>query len=224
MKSKIALALLFAFVLAAFNLVYFSVWEHMSTTRWICWGTIHAAFALIVAAAHSTKAAGDGLVHSYPKMAVACSLFLITVVAGIVLTIWNPESWKVPVVVLSILGFGDLFTYISLMSAEEATAADERCDARRKRFVQVCAERLAEARTAQSDPALLKQIEKAFDAIRGAQIATVPAVAAIETEIVSLVSELCEAAQAGSAEIVSTTASKVVAAVRKRDMEIRLAR
>ena len=224
MKSRIALVLLAIFLLVVFNLAYFSIWEHMSASRWICWGAIHVAFALFVAAAHSTRSTEDGLIHSYPKMAVSFSLFLIMAIAGIVLTIWNPGSWKVPVVILAILAFGDLFTYISLMSAEEATAAAEQRDGRQKFFVRACAERLAEARSAQSDPALRKQIEKACDAIRGAQVATVPAVAGIEAEIHELVSKLCGAAEAGSAETVATTASEIVAAVRKRDMEIRLAR
>ena len=224
MKSKLALILLGIFTLLVFNLFFFSIWENMSTTRWICWGAIHAAFALFIAAAHSTKATDDGLIHSYPKMGVAFGLFVIMTISGIVLTIWNPESWKVPVVILAVLAFGGLFTYISMMSAEEATTANVTRDAQRKFFIQSCAERLEEARQLQTDIALRKHIEKAYDAIRGAQVTTVPAVARIETSIEALISKLCGAAETGAAADVAAAASEIVAAVRKRDMEIRLSR
>ena len=224
MKFKGSLILLAAFPLLLFNVVYFSIWGNMSASRWICWGAIHLAFALFVAAAHSIKAMGDdGPIHAYPKMASAYSLLSITVIAGIILTIWNPKTWQIPAVILAILAFMDLFTYIALMSAEEATIKSEKRDARHKFFIQSCAERLEEARKSQADIALRKQIEKACDAIRGAQVTSVPAVAEIEARIESLVSKLCGEAEAGSSKAAST-ASEIVAAVRKRDMEIRLSR
>lgn len=224
MKSKIALGLLAALVLVVFNLVFFSIWKNITASRWICWGVIHAAGVLFVLAAHSTKMSNDGLVHSYPKMAVSFGLFVTMTVVGLLITLWNPESWKIPAVILTIFAFVDLFTYVSLMAAEEKTIADVKRDARDRFFVQSCAERLSDARSAQTDPAVRKQIEKAYDAIRGAQVSTVPAVAKIEDRIEELVSELCGASETGNAVAVASSVSEIVSAVRKRDMEIRLSR
>lgn len=224
MKSKVALGLLAALVLVIFNLVFFSIWENMTASRWICWGVIHAAGILFAAAAHSTKMSDDGLVHAYPKMATAFGLFLTMTIVGILVTIWNPSSWKVPVVILSIFAFADLFIYTSLMAAEEKTIADDRRDARHKFFIQSCAERIAEARMSISDAALRRNVEKAYDAIRNAQVTSIPAVAEIEERIESLVAKLCGEAETGAATEVAATVSEIIAAVRKRDMEIRLSR
>lgn len=222
MKSKFALVLLAALTVAVFNLVYFFIFENMSATRWICWGTIHVSFALFVAAAHSAKSMEDGLVHAYPKLWTAFCLLETMVTVGVLLSIWNPESWKAPAVILAILCFADLFTYIALTSAEEATEASVKRDSSQKFFIQSCAERLGEARKSQTDLALRKQVEKAYDAIRGAQVSTVPAASEIEADIVALVSKLCSASASGSVAEVSSIATEIVATVRRRDMAIRL--
>ena len=129
MKLKIALSLLAVLVLAAFNLVFFSVVDNMSASHWICWGAVHAAGALFVAAARSAKMSGDGLVHAYPKMFVSLSLFATMAVAGMLVGVWNPASWKIPATSLSLLAFADLFVYVSLGAAEEKTLEDGKRDA-----------------------------------------------------------------------------------------------
>ena len=222
MKSKIALGLLAAFVLVLFNILFFSIWENMSTSRWICWGAIHVAGFLFAAAAHSTKMSGDGLIHAYPKMAVSFGMFITMAILGILITIWNPTSWKVPVVLLSLFAFGDIIAYISLMSAEEKTLADGKRDARDRFFIQSCAEQLNEIRLAQTDASIKKQVEKAYDAVRGAQVTTIPEVADIEDKIESLVAKMSGECEAGDTAAVAATASAIVSAVKKRDMEIRM--
>ena len=224
MKYKIALKLLGGLTVVVFNLVYFFVWDNMSATRWICWGAIHASFVLFVTAAYSAKLTNGGLIHAYPRMWVAFSLLEVVAIAGLIMSAWNPESWKVPVIILALLGFLYLFTYISLIPAEKATESCVLRDSKQKFFILSCTERLEETRRAQADLVLRKQIEKACDAIHCAQVNTVPAVAEIESRITSLVSELCNAAKGGSANEVAEKASEIVAAVRKRDMAIRQSR
>ena len=222
MKLRVALGLLAVLVLAIFNLVFFSVVDNMPVSCWICWGVIHAAGALFVAAARSAKMSGDGLVHAYPKVYVSLSLFATMAVAGMLVGVWNPKSWTMPAAILSLLAFADLFVYVSLGAAEEKTLEDGKQDAADRFFVQSCAERLSAARSAQTNAVARKQIEKAYDAIRGAQVTTVPAVTDIETRIDALVSKLCNDSEAGNMAAIAATVAEIISAVRKREMEIRL--
>ena len=224
MKAKIALGCLAAFLLVLFNVVFFSVWEQMSVSRWICWAAIHAAGALFAAAAHSTKMSDDGLVHSYPKMHVAFAVFSTMVLVGGFVSVWNPASWKIPVVLLSLFAAGDLIAYIALMSAEEQTNAGRKADARQRRFLLAGAERLAAARDGLSDPSRKKLLETAYDAVRAARISGVPDAAGHEAAIEALVTRLCEAARNGGGEDLPETVRELVAAVRKRDSDARLSR
>lgn len=224
MKSRMALVLLFVFPLAVFNLVYFWLVSEMSASRWVCWSAIHIAALLFGLAAHSASSSDDGLVHAYPKMNVALHFFLIMVGAGIMFTLFNPSSWRGPAVILTILGAMDLFVYIALMSAEEASAATARRQSAEVRSIRGVAAPLDIARRDARTPGMRKLLESAWDAVRTAQVRSSPDVAFLETRIADLAEQLARVADMGDESSAQDLANQLIRTVRERQAILRTSR
>ena len=224
MKSRMALVLLFVFPLVVFNLVYFWLVSKMSASRWVCWSAIHIAAILFGLAAHSATTTEDGLVHAYPKMNVALHFFLVMVGAGIVFTLFNPSSWRVPAVILTILGATDFFVYIALMSAEEASAATDRRQAAEVRSIREVAAPLDIARRDARTPGMRKLLESAWDAVRTAQVRSSPAVATLETRIADLTAQLGRVADVGDESAARDLANQLIRTIRDREAILRSSR
>ena len=207
-----------------FNILYFNVFDDLSASRWVCWGYIHLTYALVVASVFSVKAVPNGHVYAYPKIAVASIYFIIALIVGAIMMIINCDSPVVPLVVFLIFTGIYLKLYLVLMATESSSITNEKRDKRYVRFVKLNAERLSAIRDNMGSAEGKKIIERAYDAIRGAEVTSVPAVAQIEVDIESQIDRIADLSGSSDMETLRSTVGRFVDLVRRRDAEIRLSK
>lgn len=207
-----------------FNILYFNVFDDLSASRWVCWGYIHLTYALVVASVFSVKAVPNGHVYAYPKIVVASIYFIIALIVGAIMMIINCDSPVAPLVVFLIFTGIYLKLYLVLMATESSSIANEKRDKRYVRFVKLNAERLSAIRDNMGSAEGKKIIERAYDAIRGAEVTSVPAVAQIEVDIESQIDRIADLSGSSDMETLRSTVGRFVDLVRRRDAEIRLSK
>lgn len=206
------------------NILYFNVFDDLSASRWVCWGYIHLTYALVVASVSSVKAVSNGHVYAYPKIAVASIYFLVALVVGAIMMVINCESFVIPLVVFLIFTGIYLKLYLVLMTTENSSIANERRDKGYVRFVKLNSERLTAIRDSMGSAEGKKIIEKAYDAIRGAEVSSIPAVAQIEVDIEVQIDRIADMACSSDGEALRGAVERFVSLVRRRDAEIRLSK
>ena len=206
------------------NILYFNVFDDLSVSRWVCWGYVHLTYALVVASVFSVKSVTNGHVYAYPKIAVASIYFLVALVVGVIMMAVNCESPVVPLVVFLVFTGIYLKLYLVLMATENRSIANERRDKRYVRFVKLNAERLSAIRDGMRSAEGKKIVEKAYDAIRGAEVTSVPAVAQIEVDIESQIDRIADMTGSDDVEALRVAVGRFVDLVRRRDAEIRLSK
>lgn len=221
--SKIVSCALSTVVLIGLNVFYFSVLDGFSASRWLCWGYVHLTYALLIASVCSVKAVPNGHVYAYPKIVAAAAYFFAALVVGVVLMMFaNFESILVPSVVFLVFTGIFLKIYLTLMATEAASIANEGRDRAYALFVRRCAERVRLVKDGARGADYAKALERAYDAVRCADVTSIPQVAPIERQIEEQIGALEAVAASGAADRVEACAQELVASVRRRDAEIRL--
>lgn len=222
-KNTIASVALQTIALLLFNLFYFQLVANHTCSRWICWGFVHLAYALLLASAHSVKAAKNGHVYAYPKIWIATGFYLATMLVCILFAIFNLQSVFVTLICTGLLPGIHVGVYLAMMNTEAATIANEQRQAAHYHFIQECASRLELLLNDTDDFGVRKEIEKAFDAIRGSQVISTPSVIPLEAQIQSAIDDLPEAVKKGADET-GKSIKALLALIRRRDAEIRMSK
>jgi len=208
--------------LIGLNVFYFGVFDNFSTSRWVCWIYVHLTYVLLIAAIYSVKAVQNGHVYAYPKIVTATVYYVVSLVVGVILMVINFESVVVPIIVFLIFTGIYLKFYLTLMATESTSIANERRDHAHLHFIKLCSERILAIKEGVSDQNCRKIIEKAYDAIRGASVTSVPQVAEMEQKIEAQIDALEAAVDSGVSDNVDVCVKSLISSIRRRDAEIRL--
>lgn len=218
-----------AIPIAAFNIAFFLLTEDFTASRWIGWACLHVSYLSFVVVLRGVRSAGRKTVFGYPKASVAFGLFLATLVAFVGVFVVNPEAekWAVVVEVVTTAWLGVM--YFSLDVAEDATRRSEDVVRRHYAFIATTAQTIGEARRLFADAGHRKAVERAYDAVRNGNVASVPMAAGVEAEISVAAERLAALAKGvtgegyGRDEVVSL-AKSIVNAMGQRETIIRNAR
>jgi hypothetical protein len=213
-----------AIFVVLFNLVFFVAVSEFTATRWVSWLFIHLAYALLLIASRTIWKSGEGLVFGYPKLVVAAGCFLAEFLLGMVFIIANPSNITFPLFVQLILVAGFGYIYMALLMSEGHTTELQQKAAREIHFIRDFSLRLQAAMKAADDPALRKEIERVYDAVRNAQVGSIPSVADTEEELLRLADAISDAVTNNTPGDIPNLAKKTQALIVKRDNAIRLAR
>ena len=207
-----------------FNIIFFAAVSQFTAARWVSWLFIHLAYALLLVASRTIWKSGEGLVFGYPKLVVAIACFLAEFFIGMVFIIANPSGVVFPLLVQLILVAGFGYIYGALLMSEGSTTELQKKTAREVHFIRDFSLRLQAAMKAAEDPALRKDIERVYDAVRNAQVNSTPSVADIEEELLKLADAISDAVANSSPDEISGFVKKTQALIIKRDNAIRLVR
>lgn len=222
--NKVVSIILQTVGLIGVNAFYFGVFEDFSASRWVCWVYIHLTYALLIAAIYSVKAVQNGNVYAYPKIMTATVYYFAALIFGVIMMIINFTSVVVPIIVFALFTGVYFKVYLTLMATEAASIANENRDHAHLHFIKLCSERVMAIKDSARDPGMRKAIEKAYDAIRGASVTSIPVVVPLEEKIEHQIDLLESAVDSAGAEEVDVCVRDLIANIRKRDAEIRLAR
>lgn len=205
------------------NALFFGVFDDLSVSRWVCWAYIHLTYALVVASIYSVNAAPNGHVYAYPKIMTATVYYFISLVLGVGMMVVNFESFVVPIVVFLVFTGLSLKKYLVLMATESRSIANEKADRESARFVKRCAGKLAILKDGTTGLPSRKLIEKAFDAVRSAEVTSIPSVAGVEATIEEEIDKLVGASSVAP-DTLKTGIERIIGLVRRRNAEIRAAK
>lgn len=228
-KAIISRYLAEAIPVAAFNIVFFLLTEDFTASRWIGWACLHVAYLAFVVVLRGVGSAERKAVFGYPKAGVAFWLFLATLAAFVGIFVVNPEAekWAVVAEVVATAWLGVM--YFSLDVAEDSTRRSEGVVRRHCVFIATTAQTIGEARRLFADAGLRKVVERAYDAVRNGNVASVPMAAEVEAEISVAAGRLAELAKDGGGgeskeDDVVSLAKSIVDAMGWRETIIRSAR
>lgn len=208
--------------LIGINVFYFGMLSDFTPSRWVCWGYMHLTYILIIASMYSIKTVKNGHVYAYPKIVTATIYYIVSLVVGVVLILINFNSIVVPLVIFLLSTGLYLKMYLVLMTTESHSITNEKRDRMHMCFIKRLSERLGVLRDEITEFKAKKVVDKAYDAVRSAIVASTPEVVEIESEIEEIIDALENAIQNGSMSDVELCARKIVERIRKRDAEIRL--
>lgn len=215
MKTKALDIIISHTFIVVFNVLWFATVEIQSTTRWVCYSLIHISYLLLWASVCFIPKTRSGFVHGYPRIAVANSYFLLTLITSTVTAAINPNS-----ALWSIIPAGIYLTiYAVLLKAEEYSNASDINDQVQLNFIRHCAEQLQETMHQITNAKQRKQVEQVYDAIRNAQVQSVPQAATVESMIISKAGEIHAAV--GDIGKRQSAIEETLALIRQRDSLIR---
>lgn len=225
MKTKtlnIAIQSIFVIV---FNVFFFSSIETFSLSRWICYGAIHVAYLLVLIACASVSAAKkEGTVHGYPKISLAWTYFIVTLIVSIILIMINNNSPTFPILVQTLVTSFFLMGYMVLMKSEAHSITQSNGEARQFNFIRENQETAKLIMLAAGTGALKKDVEKVYDAIRSAEVISTPAAQEYEPQIQNNLSKLAEAVEAHNCETTQRLIRTLLSLIQKRNAIIRSSR
>ena len=176
-----------------FNWFFFQFVSPISSSQWCCYAAVHLAFVSVLFVACSISHEKDGLVYGYPKIgAVLCSCFctLLVAVAAIVFIAINPLSIVYPLSIFFLIWGAGITFFLSFEWAERTTRQSEQVDKNNRVFFRECSQQLEQILFSVKDIGKRKEIEKVYDALRSAQITTVPEAGALEQLILENIGKL----------------------------------
>ena len=225
MKTRILSLLIQSIFLIVFNVWYFAIIDKHSDTRWLCYWAIHLAYFFLIASIFFTPTKKGWAVHGYPKMDIAHSCFVVTLLLSIIFALINTEKITVPLILLTFELGAFVLPYLILLKSEAHVELNEKKDAKNLRFIRQCSARLQGIMNSISDSKVKKEIEKAYDAVRSAQVVSVLGAETDETNIIGEIENLRTATvSGGNLNEVSVTVKKIIELVRLRDDTIRMSR
>lgn len=220
MSNLIVAGLFHVLFLLGFNILFFSLVEDYSVSRWICWAYIILAYALAVAAINSRKATRDGHVYAYPKIMVAVNHAIVTLIVGSILIFFNFSSLTLTLFILLVFSGGSILVYLTFMTTESHTIATVRQDAQNKHHLMNWSSRVQALVDMTKDRQDRKRIEAVYDGLRSAHMTPPGDLSAIDAEIESKIDVLEAAVQHGSQ--IKEACDAVLFTVRRREEQIRM--
>ncbi|MCH5311839.1 MAG: hypothetical protein J1E57_07790 [Prevotella sp.] len=195
-----------------------------TTTEWICYGFIHAAYLCLLSTPLLCNAGKGETVLSASLYLRALFFFFTELVIGILFLWANPISYKWATIVQGVLlGVFLVMQFMSVL-ANDATKASLDKQRKERVYVRALAENIKEAMRQVGDSALRKQMASCYESLSSASIESFPEAAAAETELENAVNMLCSAVNVSDMTQLSQLIKDVQTAMNHRNQAIRMAR
>ncbi|MBR5078655.1 MAG: hypothetical protein IKX30_07925 [Victivallales bacterium] len=223
-KSSLAKIILYLVIILVFNILYFNIIDNHTPARWVSYAGIHISYLLLCVSSLSYNRfdSSGSVVHVYPKMMVAYSYFMASLICGTILILINNSTITFPIIVHAlIIGFY-IFHYLLLMNAEIHTEANEQRNRRDAFFIRDCVGRLDNAMQHATSQDIRRTIESFRDAVNGSSMRTIPQVSELEEQIRTQVSQIVNAMGSGELGELEKDAKKGIDLVRERERQIML--
>lgn len=225
MKSvflKLIIGLIFLFL---FNSLFFLLGgtEH-TTTEWVCYGFIHAAYLCLLCTPLLCNAEKGETVLSASLYLRALFYFFTELFIGIGFLWYNSESPLWPAIVQGF--FLALFIILQLMSvlANDATKASLAKQRQERIYIRSLADDILNAMRQVNDPLLRKQMTSVYETIKNSSIESFPEAVDTELELENSVNTLCSYVEQGDYVQASQQIQNVQIAMKHRNQAIRRAR
>ena len=225
MKANILKVIIGLIFLIVFNALFFLLGgTERTTTEWICYGFIHAAYLCLLCTPLLCNADKGEVVLSASLYLRALFYFFTELVIGIGFLWYNAESPVWPAVIQG--GLLTIFLVLQLMSVLANDSTKESLGKYRKEriYIHSLAESLKEAMRQVSDPTLRKQVNACYESLNSSSLESFPEAASAEMELENAVNTLCSAIEFGDMSQLTTQIQNVQVAIKHRNQALRMAR
>lgn len=225
MKANILKVIIGLIFLIVFNVLFFLLGgTERSTTEWICYGFIHAAYLCLLATPLLCNAGKGETVLSASLYLRALFYFFTELVVGIGFLLYNAESPTLSTIVQSVLLMAFLILQLMSVLANDATKASLAKQRQERVYIRSLAENLKEAMHQVNDPSLRKQIANCYESLNSSSLESFPEAIDAELELENAVNTLCSYVEQGCMSQLGSQIQKVQVAMKHRNQAIRMAR
>ena len=225
MKANILKIIIGLIFLIVFNTLFFLLGgTERTTTEWVCYGFIHAAYLCLLSTPLFCNAGKGDSILSASLYLRALFFFFTELIVGICFLWYNSDSYLWPVIVQCVLLA--IFWILQLMSvlANDATKSSLTKQKQERVYIRSLAENVKESMRKVSDSVLRKQMTSCYEALISSSIESFPEAAAAEMELEVAVNALCSAADVDDSKMLNLLIQNVQVALKHRNQAIRMAR
>lgn len=225
MKANILKVIIGLIFLIVFNVLFFLIGgTERTTTEWISYGFIHAAYLCILCTPLLCNADKGETILSASLYLRALLYFFIELVIGVGFLWYNTKSPIWPAIVQG--GMLAIFLILQLMSvmANDATKTSLAKQREEKIFIRSLAESLRDSMKQVNDPTLRKQLSSCYESLSTSSIESFPEAASTEMELEKAVNALCSSIETGDLNQLTQQIQEVQIAIKHRNQAIRMAR
>lgn len=225
MKANILKVIIGLIFLIVFNVLFFLLGgTERSTTEWICYGFIHAAYLCLLATPLFCNAGKGETVLSASLYLRALFYFFTELVVGIGFLWYNAESPTWPAIVQSVLLMTFLILQLMSVLANDATKASLAKQREERIYIRSLAENLKETMRIVTDPVLRKQMASCYESLNSSSLESFPEAIDAELELENAVNTLCSFVERGDTSQLGKQIQSVQEAMKLRNKAIRMAR
>ncbi len=222
-KKTVLWIILDLIFLAVFNTVFFVMTglQHPASV-WISYGFIHFAYLMVIVTPFLIRKSSSAAVFGFSLYSISSTYFLIEFVTGIVFIILKSDSLKVALVVQIVIAgiYGILL--ISHLIANESTADSVERHEDEVAYIKTAASRVKALVGKATDKKANKEIERAYDLLHSSPTKSTSAVRYLESSVMSQISDLEDAVQAGETDLIIATAGEIISTMEERNRKLRL--
>lgn len=214
-----------ALPILALDVLFFLFVEKYTSARLVALICLHFGYAFMIISGRQTKSKDSGVVFGYPRIAVAFTTFLLTVLVLAGVFMFDAENAKWTVVIEVVFLACGISSYCVLNCSESASRISESEFKQNCAFVRYASQMLLEAKANITDVQCRKSLTAAYDAVRNGNVASVPAANELERSITGLVDEIVElSADAANGHRIGELSKEIVSSMRKRETLIKINR
>ncbi len=222
-KKTVLWIILDLIFLAVFNTVFFVMTglQHPASV-WISYGFIHFAYLMVIVTPFLIRKSSSAAVFGFSLYSISSTYFLIEFVTGIVFIILKSDSLKVALVVQIVIAgiYGILL--ISHLIANESTADSVERHEDEVAYIKTAASRVKALVGKATDKKANKEIERAYDLLHSSPTKSTSTVRYLESSVMSQISDLEDAVQAGETDLIIATAGEIISTMEERNRKLRL--
>lgn len=225
MKSNILKVFIGLIFLILFNVLFFLLGgTERTTTEWICYGFIHAAYLCVLITPLFCNAGKGETVLSASLYLRALFYFFTELVIGIAFIWYGPESHIWPAIIQG--GLLAIFLVLQLMSvlANDATKASLAKQRQERVYIRSLSENLKEALRQVNNPTLRKQLSNCYESLSSSSLESFPEAIDAELELENAVNTLCSSVEQSDTSQLEQQIQKIQVAIKHRNQAIRMAR
>ena len=175
-----------AFIALVFNWFFFWLVGSPSGVQWLCWGMFHAALVGVLIFSSRATWTGDlSALIKTPSAILAALTVIVTAAMSFGFIAWNPESPMIPLTGYVILFGAAISLYVSWRSIGASIQTSSTADKSNLKFIRQCVLAVESIIQSESDLDRQKELEVVYDALRSAQVTSIPETRTIETQIES---------------------------------------
>lgn len=225
MKANILKVIIGLIFLIVFNALFFLLGgTERSTTEWICYGFIHAAYLCLLCTPLFCNAGKGEFILSASLYLRALFYFFTELIVSIGFLWYNPESPVWPAIIQGVLLMTFLILQLMSVLANDATKASLTKQRQERIYIRSLAENLKEAMRQVNDPVLRKQMTNCYESLSNSSLESYPEAIDAELELQNAVNALCSFVDQGDISLLGSQIQKVQMAMKRRNQAIRMAR